>query len=299
MLTRYKERDLTWIDMVAPTPAEVRALMAEFGVEPHVAQELLSASYKSKVERTRESVYAILHFPTLRSGHGGRSEQEIDFIIGKKFLITARYENIDPLHTFAKAFEVGSLLGRTHAAHGGHLFSGMAQNLYRSLLEECDLMRAKLEEIETRVFSGDERRMVFELSRVARTLYDFSRALAPHKEMFASLEPTARQLWGQEFSYYLREVEGARARVEHELASLQGSLSELRQTNDSLLNTKQNDIMKTLTVLNFIFLPITFVAALFAMDTHNNPTEDFWIIVGLMCIIAAACVVYFRRKGWL
>ncbi len=299
MLTRYKERDLAWIDMVAPTPAEVRTLMHEFDLAPHVAQELLSASYKSKVERVGDTVYAILHFPTLRGRHGGRSEQEIDFIIGKKFLITARYENIDPLHAFAKAFEVGSLLGRTHAAHGGHLFVSMVQNLYRSLLDEADLMRGRLEEIETRIFAGDERRMVFELSRVARALYDFTRALAPHKDMLASLEPAARQLWGQEFSYYLREVEGARARVEHELMSLHGSVHELRRTNDSLLNTKQNDIMKTLTVLNFIFLPITFVAALFAMDTHNNPTEDFWLILGLMCIITAACVLFFRRKGWL
>lgn len=299
MLTRYKERDLTWVDMVAPTPAEVRALMQEFDLAPHIAQELLSTSYKSKVERAGEMAYVILHFPTLRSGHTRRPEQEIDFIIGKKFLITARYENIDPLHAFAKAFEVGTLLGRTHAAHGGHLFAGMVQNLYRSLSEECDLVRARLEEIETRIFRGDERRMVFELSRVARALYDFSRALGPHKEMLSSLEPAARQLWGAEFGHYLSEVEGTRARVEHELKSLHDSLRELRITNDSLLNTKQNDIMKTLTVLNFIFLPITFVAALFAMDTHNNPTENFWLILAGMCIITVACLVFFRHKDWI
>lgn len=299
MLTRYKERDLTWVDMVAPTPAEVRALMQEFELSPHVAQELLSASFKSKVERAGDTVYAILHFPTLRVGHNRRPEQEIDFIIGTKFLITARYENIDPLHAFAKAFEVGSLLGRTHAAHGGHLFAAMVQNLYRSLSEECDLVRARLEEIETRIFRGDERRMVFELSRVARALYDFSRALAPHKEMLGSLEPAAARLWGQEFSYYMREVEGTRGRVEHELKSLHDSLRELRVTNDSLLNTKQNDIMKTLTVLNFIFLPITFVAALFAMDTHNNPTDNFWLILAGMCIITVSCVAFFRHRGWI
>ncbi len=273
--------------------------MQEFDIAPNIAQELLSVSYKSKVERSGDLAYVILHFPTLRMGHNRRPEQEIDFIIGKKFLITARYENIDPLHTFAKAFEVGSLLGRSHAAHGGHLFALMVQNLYRSLSEECELVRNRLEEIETRIFRGDERRMVFELSHVARALYDFSRALSPHKEMLASLEPATGRIWGQEFAYYLREVEGTRARVEHELTSLHDSLKELRQTNDSLLNTKQNDIMKTLTVLNFIFLPITFVAALFAMDTGNNPTEDFWLILGGMCIITVVCVLFFRRKGWI
>jgi magnesium transporter len=303
MLTRYQERDLAWIDLVAPTPSEVRALMQEFDITPNVAQELLSASYKSKVERQGDHVYVILHFPTLRGGLGRRPEQEIDFIIGKKFLITTRYENIDPLHTFAKAFEVGSILGRNHAAHGGHLFAAMAGNLYRSLGEECDLVRSRLEEIETRIFRGDERQMVFQISNVARSLYDFSRALAPHREMLTSLEPAGMRLWGQEFGYYLRELEGTRARVEHELLSLRDSLNELRQTNDSLLNTKQNEIMKTLTVLAFVFLPLSFVAGLFGMNTVNNPiigaSYDFWIIFGLMVVIAAGCFVYFRFKDWL
>ena len=303
MLTRYKERDLTWIDMVAPTPKEVRELMNEFALPPTIAQELLSTSYKSKVERHGDMAYVILHFPILRGGLRQRPEQEIDFIIGQKFLITARYENIDPLHTFAKAFEVGSLLGRNHSAHGGHLFASMVQNLYRSLSEECDLMRGKLEDIETKIFRGDERRMVFELSHVARSLYDFSRSLAPHKEMLGSLEPAAGRLWGQEFAYYLRELEGTRARVDHEVTGLRESLRELRATNDSLLNAKQNEIMKTFTVLAFLFLPLSFVAGVFGMNTENNPiigsSFDFWIIVAGMAFAAACFFVYFRHKDWL
>jgi len=303
MLTRYKERDLTWIDMVAPTPKEVRELMSEFALPPQIAQELLSASYKSKVERYGEMAYVILHFPTLRVGLNRRPEQEIDFIIGPKFLITARYENIDPLHTFAKAFEVGTLLGRNHSAHGGHLFASMVQNLYRSLSEECDLVRGKLEDIETKIFRGDERRMVFELSHVARALYDFSRALAPHKEMLGSLEPAAPRLWGQEFSYYLRELEGTRARVEHEVTGLRESLRELRATNDSLLNTKQNEIMKTLTILAFVTFPLTLISSVFGMNTNTLPivgtTGDFWIIIGIMIALASSFFVYFKHKGWL
>ncbi len=294
---------MTWIDMVAPTPAEVRALMVEFDIAPHVAQELLSTSYKSKVERAGETVYVILHFPTLRGGLNRRPEQEIDFIIGKKFLITARYENIDPLHTFAKAFEVGTLLGRNHSAHGGHLFASMVQNLYRSLSEECDLVRHRLEEIETRIFKGDERRMVFEISHVARALYDFSRALGPHKEMIGSLEPAAARLWGQEFAYYLREVEGTRARVEHELMSLRDSLKELRATNDSLLNTKQNEVMKTLTILAFVTFPLTLISSVFGMNTNYLPVVgaagDFWIIIGIMVALATCFFIVFKRKGWL
>lgn len=277
--------------------------MQEFELSPQVAQELLSASYQSKAVRSGDMLYVILHFPTLRGGFNRRPEQEIDFIIGKKFLITARYENIDPLHTFAKAFEVGSLLGRNHAAHGGHLFAAMAQNLYRSLSEECGLVRGKLEEIEARIFKGDERRMVFELSHVARALYDFSRALEPHREMLSSLEPAGARLWGQEFSHYLKDVDGTRARVEHELASLRESLGELRLTNDSLLNTKQNEIMKILTIMAFVTFPLSLIASIFGMNTRYLPVVgmpgDFWIVIGIMLSLTVTFFIYFRHKGWL
>ena len=303
MLTRYSERDLTWIDMVAPTPAEVRALMHEFDISPQVGQELLSTSYKSKATRQGEMLYVILHFPTIRGGYNRRPEQEIDFIIGKKFLITARYENIDPLHTFAKAFEVGTLLGRTHAAHGGHLFAAMAQNLYRSLSEECDLVRNRLEEIEARIFKGDERRMVFELSHVARALYDFTRALGPHKEMLSSVEPAAARLWGQEFGHYMQDIDATRARVEHELMSLRESVGELRLTNDSLLNAKQNEIMKTLTIMAFVTFPLSLIATIFGMNTLYLPfvggSGDFWIVIGIMLVLTSSFFIFFRRKGWL
>ena len=110
MLTRYVRENLVWIDCVSPTPAEVRGLMHEFGIDPLIAEELLLPSYKPKVEKRGDVIYVILHFPIMRSMHQ-TPEQEIDFLIGKNFLITTRYENVDPLHSFAKAFEVAGVLG--------------------------------------------------------------------------------------------------------------------------------------------------------------------------------------------
>lgn len=304
MLTRYAQHALTWIDLVAPTPSEVRALMKEFDLDPLIAEELLVPSFKPKVERRGDAMYVILHFPAMRTaGSSARSEQEIDFLIGKHFLITTRYENIDPLHSFAKAFEVNSVLGRGGATNGGHLFAAMTRKLYEALGNECDNLRRHLQDVEDRIFKGDERRMVIELSQTGRTIHDFRQSLAPHKEMLQSFEAVAGRFFGPEFSYYVRELIGGYERVGVALENLHDSLNELRATNDSLLNTKQNEIMKTLTVLAFVFLPLSFIASLFGMNTVNNPIigspADFWIIFGGMCIIASACFVYFKKKGWL
>ncbi|MBY0294035.1 CorA family divalent cation transporter [Patescibacteria group bacterium] len=303
MLTRYVQRNLTWIDCVSPTAAEVRSLMHEFSIDPLIAEELLLPSYKSKVEKRGDVIYVILHFPTLQGGHQA-PEQEIDFLIGKHFLITTRYENIDPLHTFAKIFEVELLLHKEiHASHGGHLFISLVRNLYQAIENGCTTMHRRLHDIEERIFSGDERRMVAELSRVGRTIHDFRQSLAPHEEMLRSFEPVGTRTFGSEFAYYIRDLEGAYGRIERTLNHLYGSLTELRETNNSLLSTKQNEIMKIFTVLTFLFLPLSFIAGLFGMNTQNNPvignSYDFWIIVGIMMVLACCFLIYFRRKDWL
>lgn len=293
---------MTWIDLASPTPSEVKSLMKEFDLDPLIAEELLSRSFRPKVERKGEHVYVILHFPSMRTS-GERPEQEIDFVIGKNFLITARYESIDPLHTFARAFEVNAVLGRGHARHGGHLFVGLVRDIYQSLSYECDGIRRRLQDIEDKIFKGDERSMVVELSMVGRLIHDFRQGLLPHQEMLSSLEPAAGRLFGPEFGYYVRELIGAQERVSRALENLRDSLGELRATNDSLLNTKQNEIMKTLTVLAFVFLPLSFIAGIFGMNSDHIPIigykYDFWIIVGLMALVAGGCFVYFKRKDWL
>ena len=80
-------------------------------------------------------------------------------------------------------------------------------------------------------------------------------------------------------------------------------LNELRETNNSLLSTKQNEIMKVLTIVSFIAYPLTILAALFQMNTKYTPIvgmpNDFWIVTGTMFIVAIIFYLYFKSKKWL
>ncbi len=303
MITRHTQRTVTWIDCVSPTPAEVRQLMYEFGIDPALAEELLLPSFKPRVERRSDLLFVILHFPVLRTAHQ-HPEQEIDFLIGKDFLITVRYEQIDPLHAFAKAFAVEEVLGTNAAtAHGGHLFVAMVRNVYQALGDECDTIRRRLRDIEEHIFSGEERTMVAHLSQTGRIIHDFRQSLVSHDEMLASLEPAGIRLFGQEFSYHMRILIGSYQRIERTLENLYGSLAELRETNNSLLSTKQNETMKNLTIMAFVTFPLTLISSIFGMNTKYLPIVgmpgDFWIIIGAMAVIACSLFLFFRHKHWI
>jgi magnesium transporter len=302
MLTRYTQKDLTWIDLVAPSPEEVRILVHEFGINPAIAQELLSVSTKPKVEKYGDELFLVFHFPMLRGTHITRTTQEVDVIIGKNFLITTRYESIAPLHAFAKAFEVEGVLGRDGHSHGGHLFAALMRNLYRALHSESDTLRTKILEIEEGLFDGREKDMVVEISQIGRAIYDFRQALTPHEEMLHSLSSPLERMFGHEFSYYLRGVVAEYDRIRNQTDNLRESMLEMRETNNSLLNAKQNEIMKNFSVLAVVFVPVSLIMGLYQMNLPDTPFAgqiNFWVVLAGIVLLSLAFIIYFKRKGWL
>jgi magnesium transporter len=164
-------------------------------------------------------------------------------------------------------------------------------------------MHERLDEVEDRIFAGREREMVGQISVVGRMIHDFRRTLEPHKLMLESLEPHGERMFGAGFSYHVRSLLGEYERVRHTLEHLREWLQELRETNNSLLTTKQNDIMKNLTVMAFITFPLTLFSSLFAIDARHKPIVgmeyDFWILLGIMGSVALLFFVFFKYKKWL
>lgn len=303
MISRYKYRDLVWIDMESPTNDEVREVMEEFDIHPIVADELLGPSLRPKVDSYENFIYLILHFPALRHSHKHK-EQEVDFIIGKKFLITVRYELLDPLHKFSKVFEVNSILEKSDIGkHAGFLFFYMIRKIYASLGHELSVIGDNLKDIEEKIFLGKEREMVEELSVIHRDVLEFHRALRMHRSVLQSLSVTCETFFGASFRHYTENIIGEYLKVEELLEDQKDMLNELRSTNDSLLSTKTNEIMKVLTVTAFTVLPATMIGQIFGMSTDYLPLmhhpQGFWIVLGIMILIATSTFIFFKRKEWL
>ena len=126
MMTKHRHRALTWIDLDSPTPDEIRAVAEEYRLNPLVVHELSAPTLKPKVDLYDSFIYLILHFPRLRRGSRGADDQEIDFIVGRKFLITVRYGASEPLHLFAKLFETNAILNKESLGeHAGFILCRM------------------------------------------------------------------------------------------------------------------------------------------------------------------------------
>jgi magnesium transporter len=311
MTTKRVYRGIVWIDLESPTMEEVRAVAKEYRLNPLVSHELSAPSLKPKVDLYDNFIYLILHFPRARMGRtvaalDGKTEldKEIDFVISKRFLITVRYTSSEAIHLFAKLFEAQAVLKKeSFGPHAGFIFFHLLRRLYDGLLNELATVTDSLSQIENRIFRGEEHEMVLALSRISRDLLDFKRSLTLHREVLESFETAGQKMFGADFGFHLRALSGDYYRVEQALLSRAEFLNELRETNNSLVSTKQNEIMKILTIMAFVTFPLSLLAGIFGMNTKVLPIVglpyDFWIIIAVMAVLTGIFFWYFKHNRWL
>lgn len=300
MITQLHYKKLTWIDIENPNVEDIGTLIKDFSIHPHWAEELLKPSERAKTDVDGTAFYAVLHYPDHPSQHHLR-DMEIDYIITEHLLVTAHYAPIDTFIEFAKKFEVASSLDRSHITSGAELFVALNNELYRGLREELEPIRKEIKKIESEIFQGNEFTMVKEISNLHRRLLDFKQSIRTHRVILKSFELQAPTLFPHTkinediiFRDYFR--------VENALENSRELLKELRETNDSLLTTKNNDVTMRFTMMAFFTFPLALVATvLLAPDSPAvfHTDHGFWVVVGILVGLLILMYGYFKYKKWM
>ena len=304
MISRYTTRQgLAWIDLESPTQEEVGSLEEEYGLHPVIVHELLTRSERVKVDLYENAIYLILHFPLRNRSTGHIEETEIDFVLLKNALITTHYELVDPLHDFAKMFEVDTYLSTISPdEHAGFLFFAQMRELYKHTIFLLEGVSHDIRDLEKKIFDGDENGMVTHLSKTNRALIDIKSSLRSHRETIKSFAEACTRMYGNNFSFYLNTLEGEFSHIEQMLEENRQTIEDLRRTNDSLLSTKTNTVMRQLTVVNVVMLPLGLISWIFAMHSKYLSLDEpiqLITVLGGMLIICICSVLYFRKKKWL
>ena len=171
------------------------------------------------------------------------------------------------------------------------------------MLQDLEGMKGSLVYAEGQIFAGDEKHMVEVLSNLSRELIDLKQASRLHKEVIEAFAPAAHRFFGPDFKSYIDDILKEYSKIHELVSNHRELLDELRETNDSILSTKQNEIMKTLTVVAFVAFPMTVISELFTMNTIHTPlvgrADDWLIIMGIMLAVALSIYAVVKYKRWL
>lgn len=301
MITTLNSHNQKWIDITSPSKEEIDSLVISEGLDPIIARDLTLPTPRQYAKTYDNALYSVIHIPYFRNKSDENNEQEIDFVITERGLITARYESVDALHHFAKELEVEEILHKKNSQT--HLFFGLMREIYTFLFYEIEFLKDSTKEIEKKIFRGFEKEMVFRISEAGRNILTFERLISSHQIIFNSLKEFGRDKnwkgFEEESSLLLEDWQ----RLMQEIENTSKILDELRETNNSILSTKQNEVMKIFTILAFVTFPLSLVASIFGMNTEYIPLvglpNDFWIVMVLMTIMSIAMFIYFKYKRWM
>lgn len=309
MIKQFKQRNVTWIDIESPTKDDIANLITTYNLHSLVGNELIAPSHESHVDVYERYLYLVLHFPTCEICYTPNQKekqdtQELNIILGRDFLITIHYEPLQTLEDFSRIFEAQAKIGDNRTEfHAGYLFHHIMREMYASLEVGMDFVNTDLKRVEKKVFEGKEKEMVVALADINRNLLDFRWALKPHMKILDSLDSVVGDFFDHKFNHYIRSIIGQYNQVWEMLESNREMFKEIKQTNDSLLTIKTNEIMKILTIMAFTTLPLSLFTSIFGMNTINTPiigsTNDFWIIVTIMLVAVCLMFIFFKNRRWL
>ncbi|MDP3661628.1 MAG: CorA family divalent cation transporter [bacterium] len=307
MTTRREWEGVLWVDAENPTASEIRALIDEFNFPLAVGEELTRPTWRPRADRHGEAVHLTLHFPIPRRKKEKTedTEDEIDFIVSKQFFITVHYRHNDALYQLLKHADAAALVKSpvTASANGAALFTKTVKKLYEYLFADIADNSRRLTDIERDIFRGKEREMVVPLSGVGRELLDIKRAISFHKDLLESFSRAALSAFGTESAVATRHLGSEVTRLEFAVERNLDLLSELRESNNSLLNARETATMRVIAVIAFLTLPASIITNFFQMGTANTPLvggpNDWFIITGMTVGLTVFLLLFAKAKKWL
>ena len=303
MVERFKQGKVLWVNMKNPTSAEVGKVVHELDISPFLASDLTAPVPKNSAVRIDDTIKITLDFPVIKR-IDVEHPYEIKFIISKHNLLTIQYEEMEGLDKFKRQLEVASTLRKAQKDFSGaHLFMSLIEHLYDNSATKLDYIESRLAEIEDNIFKNNERQMVSEISNVSKQLITFRHILHGHDDVFRDVRPLFANIFGEKFAANLQNIHGQYFLLQRHTNTLFDTLTALRETNTAMLTTRQNEIIKNLTLMAFITFPLTLLSSMFGMNVESAPIigseGDFWIIVVIMIVGVFGFFSFFKYKGWL
>jgi magnesium transporter len=307
-LAAYRESwPVVWVDVTSVgDESMLQALQELFGLHRLALEDVVNLGQRAKVEPYDEHLFIVVRAPAHCSGgeHDTESEQ-VSLFVGHGFILTFQERPGDCFVPVRERVRTGKgIIRRAGADYLAYALVDATVDAYFPVLER---LGERLEELEDKVVLEPDQSIVREIHAARSDLLNLRRTVWPHRDAINSLLREGAPFIQEETTVYLRDCYDHAVRIIDLVETYREISSDLMSTYLSSLSNRMNEVMKVLTMIATIFIPLSFLAGLYGMnfDTRSpwNMPELGWAygypaVLGLMVVIAVGFVVYFQRKGW-
>ncbi|HEY6008769.1 MAG TPA: magnesium/cobalt transporter CorA [Geobacteraceae bacterium] len=293
---------VTWINVEGLHEVEMIQELGDCqGLHPLVLEDIVNTEQRPKLDDYGDYLYIVLKM--LRTGEGGRIvTEQVSIILGSHLVISFQ-EGVqgDVFNPLRERLRSGK--GRLRAMGPDYLVYGLIDAVVDNYFVVLEDVGERIEALEEAVVMEPKPETVREIHRLKRDMILLRKAVWPLREVLASLERRESRLISEAVVVYLRDVYDHAIQVIDTIEASRDMLSGMLDIYLSSISNRMNEIMKFLTIIGTIFIPLTFLAGLYGMNFQNMPELHwqwgYFAVLAVMCAVALTMLAYFKRKGWL
>ncbi|MHB8690533.1 MAG: magnesium/cobalt transporter CorA [Solirubrobacteraceae bacterium] len=298
----YLERDhFFWLDLTAPSAADLAKLHSLFGFHPLALEDSENFGQRPKLDNYVDYVFLVFYGAWRHRAEDPEPLREVHLFISGSYLITIHRDPFPPLDR-----QRDQLDGRVLHSEQFLLYR-VLDALTDSFFPLLAKMDDEIDQLEAAVLLNPTDEQLQRLFSLKRQLVAMRKVVTPQRDLFARSVDQIAELPGFQLDErdYFRDIYDHLIRISDLIDSYRDLLSGATDLYLSTVSNRQNDVMKQLTVIATIFLPLSFITGFFGqnfafMITHLiNHTWAFFVFgIGCMLATCAGLLVFFRRKGW-
>ncbi len=292
---------IVWVDLSAPSPQETLILSDTFRFHPLSVEDARASAHDPKIEAYDGYLYAVLHGINFGVEQRGFGTRDRDFFIGPNYLVTVHDGRSTSIRETQNAIERnGKIMTEGPVA----LFHRILDALVDRYRPSVDKLEDRIDELEKAIFERPSQSLMRDILSTKLEVSALRRIITPQRDVVARLARREFLDVSQDQSFRFRDVYDHLVRIADDAAMYQDRITGLLEAHLTNVSNHLNEVMKVLTVMSTIFMPLTLMSGLWGMNVPlprfpGGEAAQFWWVFGVMLFVVVTMLGAFRRKHWI
>lgn len=293
------EDEILWLDFYAPNQEEWKLLEDPFHFHPLTIEDCMNQDQRPKIEDYGDYLFIVSQWAMVEDDE--LKTHELDIYVGKNFVVTVHDETIPAVQINMERCEKNTALPARGTDFLLYMILDSVVDHYFPLLEEMD---DRIDTLEDEVVNNPGRGTLNNIFQLKQTLSQFRRLIVPQRELFSFIMGHQYALIHTNMFVYFRDVYDHVLRIYEMIEFERDQITSCLEVYLSSISNRMNEIMKTLTVIATVFMPLTFLTGMLGMNFSKLPYlgwdwEQGFEFFFLMCVaITLSMILVFKRKKW-
>lgn len=280
---------------------EIEKIGKQYGLHPLVLEDIVNTTQRPKIDEYEDYIFIVLKMLYYDEEERIINEQ-VSLILGKNYVLSFQESEGDVFDPIRDRLRQSK--GRIRTSKSDYLMYALIDAVVDHYFSIIETLGNKVEDLETDLFSGEAKETISsEVQQLKREILRVRRAISPLREVINRVEKMENALIHQQTITYYRDVYDHLVQVSENIDIYREMIWSLMDMYMTSISNKMNEVMKVLTIMSTIFIPLTFIAGIYGMNFEHMPELDYknsyFILLGVMVLIFMLMVFYFKKKKWL